>query len=141
MTVISMLIAVIKGSTRPLQPAPGSWWCRTQPQQPVFARVVAAVVDADDDVQCRRVLDRRGDDDAPHAAVEIILQLIGLEKLAGADFELPVPPCLPTGRLSRQMALNTAMVGARSARIRMFAEAIGAISADCSCPWGRRVGL
>jgi len=39
------------------------------------------------------------------------------------------------------MALDAAMVGARSARIGMFAEAIAAISAHCGCSWGRRVGL
>ena len=31
--------------------------------------------------------------------------------------------------------------GARSARIGMFAEAIGAIATYCGRPWGRRVGL
>jgi hypothetical protein len=50
----------------------------------------------------------------------------------------PAPIRLP---LSSQMALDAAMVGARSARIGMFAEAIAAISAYCGCPWGRRVGL
>ena len=44
-------------------------------------------------------------------------------------------------RLSVQMALDAAMVGARSTRIGMFAEAIAAISAYCGCPWGWRVGL
>ena len=33
------------------------------------------------------------------------------------------------------------MVGARSARIGMFAKAIGAIAAYCGCPWGRWVGF
>ena len=44
-------------------------------------------------------------------------------------------------RLSVQMALDAAMVGARSARVGMLAEAIAAISAYCGCPWGRGVGL
>ena len=48
---------------------------------------------------------------------------------------------MPVPDLSRQMARNAAMVGARSARIGMFAEAIGAVATDCSCPWGRRIIL
>ena len=53
-------------------------------QQPVPGRVVQVVVHADDDVQRRRVLDRRGDDHALHAAIEIALKLVRLQKLAGA---------------------------------------------------------
>ena len=37
-------------------------------------------------------------------------------------------------RLSSQMALDAAMVGASSASIGVFAEAIDAILADCGCP-------
>jgi hypothetical protein len=48
----------------------------------------------------------------------------------------PGPP-----RLSSQMALDASMVRARSARIGMFAEAIGAIVAYCGRPWWRRIGL
>jgi hypothetical protein len=36
------------------------------------------------------------------------------------------------------MALDAAMVRARSARIGMLAEAKGAIMAYCCCPWGWR---
>jgi hypothetical protein len=39
------------------------------------------------------------------------------------------------------MAFDATMVRARSARIRMFAKAIGAIAAYCGRPWGWRVGL
>ena len=46
--------------------------------------IVELVVDADDDVERGVVLDRRRDDDALHAAVEIALELLGLQELAGA---------------------------------------------------------
>ena len=53
-------------------------------QQPMLARVIAVIIDADHDVERRRILDRRRDDDAAHAAIEIALQLIRFQKFAGA---------------------------------------------------------
>ncbi len=47
-------------------------------------RLVAVVVDPDHDVQGGPVLDRRRDDDPPHAAVEVALQLLRLQEFAGA---------------------------------------------------------
>jgi hypothetical protein len=44
-------------------------------------------------------------------------------------------------QLSRQMARDAAMVGARCARIGVFAEAIAAIAADCGCVWRRSFDL
>lgn len=48
---------------------------------------------------------------------------------------------MPVSDLLSQMARYAAVVGARSARIGMFAEGIAAISANCGCVWGRSVGL
>ncbi len=47
-------------------------------------RIVELVVDADHDVQGALVLDRRGDDHLLNAALEIGLELLGLQELAGA---------------------------------------------------------
>ena len=57
--------------------------------------IVLPVVDSDDDVECAVVLDRGGDDDALHAAIEIGLQLLGFQELAGAlenDVAAEIPP-------------------------------------------------
>ncbi len=70
-------------------------------QQPVPRGIVEMVVDADDDVERAVVLDRRGDDDALHAAVEIALQLLGLQELAGA-FQHDVAAEIAPGDLARR---------------------------------------
>ena len=57
---------------------------RRRRQQPVLRRIVEMIVDADDDVERALILDGRGDDDPLHAAIEVGLQLLGLQKLAGA---------------------------------------------------------
>jgi hypothetical protein len=51
------------------------------------------------------------------------------------------PERCQTPQSSSQMAGDAPMVGARSARKGMFAEAIGAISAYCGCPGGWRIDL
>ena len=70
-------------------------------QQPVPRRVVELVVDADDDVERGCVLDRRRDDDALHAAIEIGLQLIRLEEFAGA-FQHDVAAEIAPGHIARR---------------------------------------
>jgi hypothetical protein len=50
----------------------------------VSGRVVDFVIDADDDVQGGGVFDGSSDDDAADSLIEIALQLIGFQELAGA---------------------------------------------------------
>src|ERR1043165_2160302 len=63
--------------------------------------LVEAIVDADHDVQRPVVLDWRRDDHALHAALEIAVELLGLQELAGAfqhDVAAMVPPRDVAGR-------------------------------------------
>ena len=65
--------------------------------------LVELVVDADDDVQRAVVLDRRRDDDALHAALEVAVELLGLQELAGA-FEDDVAAEIAPGDVARRGA-------------------------------------
>ena len=62
---------------------------------------IAMIVDADDDVQRRRVFHRRGDDYPLHAAIEVAPQLIRLEKLASAFEDDIAAEIAPGGTLRR----------------------------------------
>ena len=67
----------------------------------MLCRVVAIVVDADDDIQGRPVLDRRRDDDAANASVEVTLKLIRLQEFPRA-FEDDVAAEIAPRYLARQ---------------------------------------
>jgi len=87
----------------------------------LFARLVAMVVDADDDVERAGFLHRRGDDHPLHAAREIPGQLLLLEELAGAfqhDIATQIAQATPSA------------VGAALKPMRRFADDDRAIALD-----------
>ncbi len=63
-------------------------------------RVVEVIVDPDDDVQDGRILDRRGDDHALGAALQMPLQGCGRQELAGA-FEHNIDAEIAPGEIAR----------------------------------------
>ena len=84
-------------------------WCqavsraRRSCQQAMARGIVQAVIHADDHIECALIFHRRRDDDALHAAIEIGLQLLGLEELARAfqhDLASKITPRHLTGSSS-----------------------------------------
>ena len=74
-------------------------------------RVVAVVVDADDDVQRAVVLDGRGDDDLAHAALEVRLERLGRAEPPGA-LEHDVDAGRVPGHVARSRLAGLAQRGA-----------------------------
>ena len=95
--------------------------------KPVTRGIVETVVDADDDVERRVVLDRRRDDDPLHAAVEIALKLVGLQELAGA-FEHDVAAEIAPGHVARRRG------GAEPERVLLIVMALSSSNAERAVP-------
>ena len=95
------------------------------------AGLVEMVVDADDDVERAVVLDRRRDDHPLHAAVEIALQLLRLQELAGAfehDVAAEIAPGDVAGR--RRGAEADATVADADRAVVLDAEALAPAAVD-----------
>src|SRR4051812_14197326 len=91
----------------------------------MFARVVAVVIDADYDIERRRILDRCRDNDPAHAAIEIALQLLRSQKFAGAfedDLIAAITPRHVAG--DRRIREADAMVANTDRTVAIAADAL-----------------
>jgi hypothetical protein len=93
----------------------------------VAGRIVALVVDADDDVEHAAGLDRRGDDDALRTAVEVALQRLRREELAGALQHHVHPELTPRD-------LRRARVRGEGERALVDADRVLALGGDVGAP-------
>lgn len=75
-------------------------------QQPIFPRILAIIIDADDDVSCARFLHGSRDDHGLRAAPEMAVESLGLQELAGTLQHDAATEIASGRRIRRGPALN-----------------------------------